>query len=82
MEVVFSNGKVFLLSGRNQYVTQYYIFYLNSNVPLNVDLFLALYAFVSVVKWVFPAVPVQLWIATHSQIPASNGTVWLWKEII
>lgn len=49
-----------ILSVRNQYIAQYYIFYLNSNSSLKV-----LYVFVSVVKWVIPTVPIQLLIATH-----------------
>lgn len=55
-------GSFFLLSVRNQYIIQYYIFYLSSSSTLKV-----LYVFVSIVKWVIPAVPIQLLIATHPQ---------------
>lgn len=58
----FQMGSFSLLSVRNQYITQYYIFYLNSNSSLKV-----LYVFVSVVEWVIPTVPIQLLIATHPQ---------------
>lgn len=77
MDVVFLlNGKVFfILSVRNQYVTEYYIFCLNSDGPLNP--FQALCAFVSVIKWVIPTVLIQLLIANHPQISASNRTGWL-----
>lgn len=34
-----------VLSERNRYITQCYVFYLNSNEPLSVDPFQALYAF-------------------------------------
>lgn len=64
-------------SVKSQYITQYYIFYLNSNDHLNIDPFQALYAFVSVVKWIIPAVPIQLLTSTYPQISDSNRTVWL-----